>query len=31
MQIYQMAITEQWNDCKPNTFIKIIDGKPEQC
>ncbi len=31
MQTYQMVITEKWNHFKSNTFIKTIDGKPEQC
>ncbi len=26
-----MVITEKWNHFKSNTFIKTIDGKPEQC
>ena len=30
MQTYQMVITEKLNHFKPNTFIKIIEWKPEQ-
>ncbi len=30
MQTYQMVITENLNDIKRNTFITIIDWKPEQ-